>query len=42
MLSTHPATEERIAWLREAVAALGNGPVEPITIDWRSVGGASR
>ena len=42
VLSTHPATQERIAWLREAVAALGNGPVEPITIDWRSVGGASR
>lgn len=42
LLSTHPATTERIAWLREAVATQGSGPVEPIAIDWRGIGGASR
>lgn len=42
VLSTHPATAERIAWLREAVATRSPGPVEPIAIDWRRVGGASR
>ena len=42
LLSTHPATAERIAWLREAVTNRKAGPVEPIAIDWRSIGRASR
>ena len=42
LLSTHPATAERIAWLREAVANRKAGPVEAIAIDWRSIGRASR
>ena len=42
VLSTHPATKERIAWLREATATAGGGPLEPIAIDWRVVAGSLR
>ena len=42
MLSTHPATAERIAWLREATATAGGGRLEPIAIDWRAVAGSLR
>ncbi len=42
LLSTHPATQERIIWLREATTTAGGGPVEPLAIDWRAVAGSLR
>ena len=37
VLSTHPATAERIATLRQAIAAHPAPPPEPLGIAWRPV-----
>lgn len=37
MLSSHPATAERIARLKTAIAEAGSWPVQPLAIDWAAV-----
>ncbi|ROH89561.1 hypothetical protein ED208_10555 [Stagnimonas aquatica] len=37
LLSSHPATQERIASLRAAIAASGDWPSEPLELDWPAV-----
>lgn len=37
MLSSHPATAERIARLKTAIADAGSWPVQPLAIDWAAV-----
>lgn len=37
LLSSHPATQERIASLRAAIAAAGDWPSEPLALDWPAV-----
>ncbi|MDO9453065.1 MAG: M48 family metallopeptidase [Stagnimonas sp.] len=37
MLSSHPATAERIARLKTAIAEAGSWPVQPLALDWAAV-----
>lgn len=37
LLSSHPATTERIARLKSAIAEAGSWPVQPLAIDWVAV-----
>lgn len=37
MLSSHPATAERIARLKASIAEAGSWPVQPLALDWAAV-----
>lgn len=38
LLSTHPASAERSAWLEAAIAAAPHPAVQPLAIDWAEIG----
>lgn len=42
MLSSHPATAERIARLKASIAEAGSWPVQPLVLDWAAVQASAR